>query len=199
MKFIIGVFLISMSLAVDAAVHANNLNRQAAASSLHECRDALAEMNDANLDEAIKFCGKVAESGDVETQFYLGVQYLQGEKIKKDLQEAERWFGMAAKQGHVIAQYELMTMYVRGSMEGDLAKNAIAYGWLCVLEKQIKTPGSPGLAMWQNPKIKLDDKLKIVRELMEGRKKRDPVVAGLGMDRMCKSFLQSHYKAIDSK
>ena len=49
----------------------------------------------------------LAEQGDVEAQFNLGVRYGTGEGVPQDDVEAVRWYRLAAEQGSARAQYNL--------------------------------------------------------------------------------------------
>ena len=46
----------------------------------------------------------LAEAGDVEAQFKLGVMYDHGENVPQDFAEAMKWYRVAAEQGHAEAQ-----------------------------------------------------------------------------------------------
>lgn len=56
----------------------------------------------------------LADHGDVDSQFKLGVVYATGNGAQKDEAEAARWFRMAAEQGHAEAQFALGTAYLNG-------------------------------------------------------------------------------------
>ena len=46
----------------------------------------------------------LAEQGDAEAQFKLGVMYMNGHGVQQDYAEAATWFGRAAEQGVAQAQ-----------------------------------------------------------------------------------------------
>jgi len=56
----------------------------------------------------------LAEQGNAEAQFGLGVTYYLGQGVKKNYTEALKWFSKAAEQGKGDAQLNLGTMYSRG-------------------------------------------------------------------------------------
>lgn len=56
----------------------------------------------------------LAELGDVEAQYNLGVMYDQGTGMEKDLGKAAEWYRKAAEQGFVDAQANLGMMYYHG-------------------------------------------------------------------------------------
>ena len=57
---------------------------------------------------------QLAEAGDVELQFSLGVMYEHGEGVRQDYAEAVRWYRKAAEQGQAESQYNLGLMYEKG-------------------------------------------------------------------------------------
>ena len=69
----------------------------------------------------------LAESGDVEAQFYLAFSYANGYEVPENDKTAVKWYTKAAEQGLVEAQYKLGLMYDDG--EGVLSSNVKAYMW----------------------------------------------------------------------
>lgn len=61
--------------------------------------------------EAVKWYSKAAEQGHVKAQNNLGVCYLYGEGIQKNLQEALNWFEKAAKAGNQKAKESASRVY----------------------------------------------------------------------------------------
>ena len=57
---------------------------------------------------------RLAEQGDAEAQFNLGVMYAIGEYVSRDDREAVKWYRLAATQGHAEAQYILGLMHKAG-------------------------------------------------------------------------------------
>jgi len=65
----------------------------------------------------------VAESGDAEAQFRLGVLYGNGEGVELDREQAMAWFKQSARQGHEDALITMAWMYANGSgVDTDEAK-----------------------------------------------------------------------------
>ena len=56
----------------------------------------------------------LAELGDVEAQYNLGVLYDEGAGVEQDLVAAADWYRKAADQGFIDAQTNLGTMYYFG-------------------------------------------------------------------------------------
>ncbi|GEM_PF-3548113 len=148
----------------------------------------------ANIDytKFLDSCRLFAASGDIETQFILGVVYLQGKMVEPSAEKSTHWFYQAAKQGHVVAQYEMAKAYLKGvNDEGGEADQAVAYGWLCALEKQSNTPGSPGLKMWQGMGVAADaQKLKAKFD----DKAEKTLIRGPIMKNICDGYVKDFYK-----
>ena len=67
----------------------------------------------------------LAELGDVEAQYNLGVMYDQGTGMEKDLGKAAEWYRKAAEQGFVDAHAHLGLMYYHGQgVSRDVEKAA---------------------------------------------------------------------------
>ena len=70
---------------------------------------------------------RLADHGDADAQWQLGVRYHNGEGVPRDDAHAMQWFLRAAEQGHVIAQATLGAYYWAGrGVPPDLSK---AYFW----------------------------------------------------------------------
>lgn len=70
----------------------------------------------------------LAELGDAEAQYNLGVMYDQGASVEQDLARAASWYRKAAEQGFMDAQTNLGMMYYRG--EGVSRDHTEAARWL---------------------------------------------------------------------
>ena len=70
----------------------------------------------------------LAELGDAEAQFNLGVMYDEGAGFARDLSTAAEWYQKAAEQGFIDAQTNLGLMYMMG--QGVSPDNATASHWL---------------------------------------------------------------------
>ena len=65
----------------------------------------------------------LAEQGNAEAQFSLGVAYDTGQGVAQDSAEAARWYRLAADQGHASAQFNVGAMYSDGlSVPQDYAE-----------------------------------------------------------------------------
>jgi uncharacterized protein len=70
----------------------------------------------------------LAEQGDANSQFGLGLLYGQGFGVPMDDEQALKWYGLAADQGHAEAQYKLGLMYQNGW--GVEQSDATAFKWM---------------------------------------------------------------------
>jgi len=70
---------------------------------------------------------KLADQGDADAQWQMGVRYHNGEDVSRDDVQAMQWFLRAAEQGHVTAQATLGAYYWAGrGVPQDLSR---AYFW----------------------------------------------------------------------
>jgi TPR repeat protein len=77
---------------------------------------------------ALKEWQPLAEKGDANAQYNLGLLYAQGAGVPQDLQQAAAWYSKAAEQGVAAAQYNLGVMYSNGQgVPKDLRKAAEWY------------------------------------------------------------------------
>jgi hypothetical protein len=72
-------------------------------SPLKSQEEALSSSSLALLTKAAKWVRKAANQGDKEAQNTLGLMYLKGEGVKKNLRLAKTWFKKAAALGHAQA------------------------------------------------------------------------------------------------
>ena len=68
-----------------------------------------------------------AERGDVVAQNNLGLMYLRGDGVPKDLKEAVKWYQKAADQGDAPAQFNLGLMYRNGEGVEQDFKEAVEW------------------------------------------------------------------------
>lgn len=63
---------------------------------------------------AFNTCLSLAQKGEVDSQYFLGVMYSQGHGVMMDYFAAVSWFTKAAEQGHPAAQFQLGYRYANG-------------------------------------------------------------------------------------
>lgn len=106
-----GFFLKMVLVAVFLAVAGCGDQSQRDAASYQEGIDAYAKGNFAIALEKLK---PLAEHGNAQAQFHLGMMYRQGNGLPQDNKEAGGWLNKAAEQGHVESQENLALMYSQG-------------------------------------------------------------------------------------
>ncbi|MGC2046999.1 MAG: tetratricopeptide repeat protein [Gallionella sp.] len=67
-----------------------------------------------NFAVALKKLQPLAEHGNANAQFNLGLMYREGKGVPQDVKEATAWLSKAAEQGHVEAQENLGLSYAKG-------------------------------------------------------------------------------------
>ncbi len=107
---------------VVAAVIAGTLVAAASAGPLEDGMEAYQEKD---YLKAIQVWRPLAQAGDREAQYRLGVMYAEGRGIPPNDAEAALWFERAAEQGEPMAQYNLAASYVEGTgVRKDMAAAA---------------------------------------------------------------------------
>ena len=67
-----------------------------------------------NTPEYILNMKEIAEKGNSDVQYNLGLIYSNGEDVEKDLKEAIYWFKKSASLKNVLAEYKLGYIYDNG-------------------------------------------------------------------------------------
>ncbi|MHB9148241.1 MAG: tetratricopeptide repeat protein [Candidatus Amoebophilus sp.] len=80
-------------------------------------------------DQAIHWYRKAAAGKNKDAQYKLGVAYLYGQGVGKDVKRAANWFIQAAENGHVEAAYLLAELYEQAlpGIRKDIAKAFVWY------------------------------------------------------------------------
>ena len=79
-----------------------------------ESEKGLAAYNSTEYDTALTIWQPLAETGDAESQYGLGMMYGNGFGVPMDDALAIKWYGLAAEQGHSGAQCNLAVMHQNG-------------------------------------------------------------------------------------
>ena len=75
---------------------------------------------------------RLANQGDVESQFYIGRMYSQGEGVRQDYTKAREWYEKAANQGIAQAQFNLGVFYYHGKgVRQNIATAKELFGKAC--------------------------------------------------------------------
>jgi hypothetical protein len=89
--------------------------------------DGLAAYNRGDYTAALGAWLPLAERGNSDAQFNLGVMYRAGRGVRRDYPEAAKWYRKAAESGHAMAQFRLGDMYRQGL--GLLQDHDEAFAW----------------------------------------------------------------------
>ena len=82
---------------------------------------ALAAYEQGNFEEAFTLWQTLADGGNEEAQFQLGLMYDKGQGVNEDPAAAVQWYTRAAEAGHIKAQHYLGILYEYGrGVEKDL-------------------------------------------------------------------------------
>ena len=91
----------------------------------------------------------LAEQGNADAQFNLGVMYSKGKGVLQDSKTAVKWYRLAAEQGLADAQYNLGVMYDEG--RGVLQDYKTAVKWWKLAAEQGDASAQTNLgAMYDN-------------------------------------------------
>ena len=96
--------------------------------------DGYSAYNKGDYKTAIKLWRPLAEQGDANAQYSLGVMYANGHGVPEDDKQAVKWYRLAAEQGLANAQYNLGLMYENG--EGVPEDDKQAVKWLRLAAEQ---------------------------------------------------------------
>jgi TPR repeat protein len=69
----------------------------------------------------------LAEQGDTNAQYNIGIMYREGQGVPQDYAEAVKWYRLAADQGDAEAQLNLGTRYAQG--QGVPQDYVLAHVW----------------------------------------------------------------------
>ena len=79
------------------------------------------------VEKALNLLLVAARNGDAEAQHNLGVKYIKGNGIDRDIEEGVMWIRKAAMQAYAHAQYDLGLLHAKG--EGVPKDYGMAYTW----------------------------------------------------------------------
>ena len=75
---------------------------------------SLYSKEDESIPDYILKMQKIANEGNAEVQYNLGLIYSNGEGVDKNFSKALYWFKKSASQGNVLAEYKLGYIYDNG-------------------------------------------------------------------------------------
>ena len=101
--------------------------------------DAVAAYDRGDYATAIRWIKPLAEQGNAETQFILGLMYDNGRGVAQDHAMAVKWYRKAAEQGIAKAQFNLGVSYEDG--QGVPQNYMLAYMWFDVASSALEGEG----------------------------------------------------------
>lgn len=95
---------------------------------------------------ALKYLRPLAQQGNAQAQYSLGVMCQNGQGVSKDLKQAVSWYRKSAIQGDATAQYNLGYMYNLGSGVGKDEKQAYIWYRKAALQGEPMAENNLGVA-----------------------------------------------------
>lgn len=89
--------------------------------------------------ESLRLYRERAQNGELDAQYELAYQYLEGEGTAQDYRQAMKWFRRAAEQGHAAAQHMLGSMFLNA--EGVDEDKAEAVKWFACRPNKVIRAG----------------------------------------------------------
>jgi uncharacterized protein len=107
---------------------------------------------------ALRLWRPLAEQGDAEAQYNLGVMYEQGQGVIQDYGEAVKWYRLAAEQGDAGSQNNLGVMYAKGRGVPQNYREAVKWYRLAAEQGYPRAQSNLGSMYRQGQGIKQDFK-----------------------------------------
>ena len=106
--------------------------------------DGLAAQQRGEFTTAMDVLRPLADAGQADAQYNVGLMYRTGQGVAQDYREAMRWYAKAAAQGHAKAQTGLGAGYRKG--HGVDQDDAFAFKWTSLGAAQGNANAQRGLA-----------------------------------------------------
>jgi hypothetical protein len=107
-----------------------------------EPRDILVDLDNYKIEKISDSLFQRAQKGDLESQYLLGIAYLNGEGVSQNGAEAFKWVRTAAEHGHAKAQFDMGELYrARGNNHAEAVK------WYRMAAKQGNTDAQFALGL----------------------------------------------------
>lgn len=117
--------------------------------------EAISAYSNGRYEEALKEFHPLAEAGDVQSAYFIGLFHHNGFGVAKDDAEAAKWFKRAAVKNHSIAQYYMGKLSEQG--KGVEKDPVAAYMWYSLSVKN--APNERDAAYTQKDINRLEKKL----------------------------------------
>lgn len=111
-------------------------------------------MENTHAEEAVKYLQKAAKKRDVVGQFLLGISFLNGFGLKKDLKRGIKYIKLAADQGHAIAQVTFGKMLAAGTGVKKNPQEAFKYYELSAAQNNSEAQCLAAIFLWQQENAK---------------------------------------------
>ena len=98
-----------------------------------ELEDGFQAFSTGNYEQALRLWLPLAEKDNADAQYNLGILYMKGLGVEKNLKTAFIWYKRASANGHTDAMYNLGTMYNKGKVIYRSPKDANKW-WLKAAE-----------------------------------------------------------------
>ena len=122
----------------------------------------MAEGEDAYYNEdystALRFLKPLAEKGDDESRYYMGLMYYKGQGVIQNEKAAVKWYRLAAKQENADAQFQLGWMYNNGHGVPKDYKTAAKWYRLAAEQGHARAQSYLGVMYEQGQGVSQDDK-----------------------------------------
>ncbi len=98
-----------------------------------ELEDGFQAFSSGHYEQALRLWLPIAEKDNADAQYNLGILYMKGLGVEKNLKAAFIWYKRASANGHTDAMYNLGTMYNKGKVIYRSPKDANKW-WLKAAE-----------------------------------------------------------------
>lgn len=116
-------------------------------------------LNNGRIAEALSLYVQLAEQGNADAQFHVGLIYANGQGITKNDKQAADWFGKAARQGHKEAQTKLGFMYATGKGVTQNYNTAVYWCYQAAEQGEVIAQYNLGLMYAKGQGVAQDNKL----------------------------------------
>jgi SH3-like domain-containing protein len=130
---------------------------------------ALDAYNNNDYETALPIWRRLADEGNADAQYALGVAYLKGEGVSRDLNESMKWFEQAGNSGNVQAMFNLGAAYWEGKGTRQSYAEAVEWWEKSAAAGQSAAQYNLGLAYYlgKGAEQDLDQALKWIRQSAE--------------------------------
>ena len=123
---------------------------------------------------------KLAAGGDAEYQYLLGVGYLEGNGMPKDINSAKEWFKKSAEAGNVMAQKALGDIYLGGRQNEKNFPEALRWYTLAAKSGDVRAQSFLGDCYFEAIGVKQDQKSAVSYYLLAADQGDSSAVKKLG-------------------